>query len=244
MKFLLPFILFLTLTLYPTEVKQGEGLTLVVPEGYYILELSDNNTYFEGYYTTTINATGGEYAIRVMYSCEPGTKYVYIKDENGSVMDSVSFLVKSVTVSDFSNLIASAEELDYENLKLKRENKELNERIKNLEKNLDSLNTINLELHKKIQEYLDEIEDLRSELNQTKEANKQYKQKIDELEVKIDQFESEKSSLENYKTQAEKNIKALNEKLNVLESYLETFKMAFFFVSAFLIGTYISLIRR
>ncbi len=190
------------------------GTVNVTVQGNGTLKLLDNCTYFCGYNSNLINVTGGNYTICVSYSCKEGN-YSIIADGK-----SYNFTVLKPTYDYLRN---STVRLELEKKKLEKKVEMLNETIYKLKKE-------NEELQDKLDDYVNLTAKLKNE-------NSKLRSEINELEYRISQLESKVKELE-----SDKNY--LESTLEVIQNLYHYSKLALTFILAFVVGSYVAIVRR
>lgn len=149
------------------------------------LAVSDSCMYFVDNLQPSINATPGEYELKVGINCTPGVKEVYA---DGKVLAQIE--VNETTI----DLQTYAADLEKENLALQREIENLQEQIKTLES---------------------QLEDLQNKAKMLEIQNGLQKQQIEELEKRLERANSElqekRSDLENL----EEKMRELNRQSSI-----------------------------
>ncbi|RLI84389.1 hypothetical protein DRP07_01230 [Archaeoglobales archaeon] len=237
---LMIFALTLALALHPSSVKPGEEISVsLYGNGTYLLEVSDPDIYFSESLSNKIVATPGSYELRVGFETTPGMKSIFVRHENGSLVEIRYFLVLPLSEADLGKLVDLASEMEREFISLKNQINLLKDEIKQKEAEIERLKNQPGVNDEKIRELENQISDLKSQV--LSKENEVYK-----LKIKISDLNNTARSLQDQvvKLQSEKNI--LESQMAKLGSpeFLEATKLGFFFIVAFTAGILISLLRR
>ncbi len=190
------------------------GTVNVTVYGNGTLKLSDNCIYFCGYNSNLINVSSGNYTICVSYSCKEGN-YTILADGK-----SYNFTVLRPTYGYLRN----------STVKLELEKKELEKKVEILKETLDKLKKENEKLQDKLNSYVNITAKLKNE-------NFELRGEINELEYKISQLESKVRKLERDRSYLEST-------LEIVQNMYHYSKLALAFIVAFVVGSYVAIVRR
>ncbi|MBO8180417.1 MAG: hypothetical protein H0Z19_08060 [Archaeoglobus sp.] len=142
------------IALLTLQASPGDILSINVTD-VAMLTVSDECMYFVDNLQPSINATPGEYALKIGINCTPGLKEVYA---NGEVLARIEVNETSIDYQSY------AAKLEKENLALEKEVKSLEEKLKELKSQLEDLqrNAKMLQIQNEMQKQ--QIEELEKEL--------------------------------------------------------------------------------
>lgn len=220
------------ITLQPSIVKPGDEVKLTIQgDDVYVIELTDSDLYFKDTMSNTINASAGEYIIKVKYTAKPGTKTVNIRYQNGSFYQTRSIIVNGFSEADLTYLIQKAGEME-------EEINNLNAQIAELQKKISEGHKEPFQTPEYVKSLEDEVTSLKSELIKKDQELESLNAQIKELNKQISQLNSEIGQYQLEKVEYEK-LKKLGS-----PTFIEFTRFGFFFMVAFTVGILISLLRR
>jgi cell division protein FtsB len=231
----------MAITLQPTTVKPGEGITVsVYGNESYLLEVSDPNIYFKESLSNRILASPGIYELKVGYETTSGMKSIFVRHENGSYIERRDFLILPLSEADLNSLINSASMTEKELISTMKKVSQLTEEVKLLRSEIEKLKTQPLASDG------EELERLRAQINELKLEKLAKENQVSELSQKINELNSTITSLQNQLEELQAERDQLKNQMAKLGSpeFLEATKLGFFFVLAFTAGILISLLRR
>ena len=199
------------LVLATMQVNAGDVVSVNVTDNA-LLTVSDNCMYFLENLQSSLNATPGEYSVKVGVNCTPGTKEVYA---NGDVIASFEVVPPGVNMTDY------AAEKEKENLALQNKVKELEERLKKAEEEIDNLKSA--------------LEDAQNSAKLLELQNGLLKQQVAELEGKLKKVNSE---LQEKKS----NLEKLEEKIRMLNRQSNIYRITTYFLISLIAGSFVALV--
>jgi polyhydroxyalkanoate synthesis regulator phasin len=176
------------------------------------LTVGDSCMYFVDNLQPSINATPGEYEVKIGINCTPGLKEVYA---DGSVLAQID--VNETTI-DYQAYAAS---LEKENLALQKEVESLKEKLKISQEQIETLKS--------------QLEDLQNKAKMLGIQNELQKQQIEELEKKL---ERAKTELQKKKS----DLDELEEKIRELNRQSSIYRLATFFMVSLFVGSFVALV--
>ncbi len=168
--------------------------------------------YFLDNLQPALNATPGEYRVKVGVNCSAGLKEIYA---NGEVIASFEVLEPGVNITEY------AAEIEKENIVLRNQVKDLEERLSKAEKELENMSLA--------------LEDAQNNAKLLGLQNDLLKQQVSELEVKLKKASSE---LQEKKS----NLEKLEEKLRELNRQSNVYRIATYFLISLIAGSFVALV--
>ena len=217
-----------------TTAMQGDIVNLTINQPSHVV--LDDCMYFEDLLTKEANLSAGTYAIRITHACS-GLKNIYVYTNSGTE-------ILSVDVREVQNPAEQLIKLDEEIFNLKKKLKEIKSKSEYLESLVETLNSINVELYNKLKNMRKENERLKEELSNAELAAQNCSKLLEGYMKKMDALEQNLSALKNENADLKSRLSSIESSFESVAMYLEVFRSLFFFVLAFLIGTYFAFMRR
>ncbi len=227
-------ILLVIAFLSATTAVQGGTINLTLDQPAEVV--LDDCMYFQDLLTSSANLSAGTYQIYVSYKCT-GVKEIEIK--RGSETE-----VLQINVHEVQDPVSELEKLDEVIFKLKKEINTLKMKNEYLSDLIDTLNSINVELYDKLKKSRSENEKLRKELADAKSASENCSNLLSQLQQDVDRMKGEIQNLQSENAALRLELSQMRNVADSTAAYLEIFRSMFFFILAFLIGSYFALMRR
>ncbi|WP_456329665.1 hypothetical protein [Archaeoglobus sp.] len=199
------------IALLTLQASPGDVVSINVTDAA-MLAVSDDCMYFVDNLQPSINATPGEYALKIGINCTPGLKEVYA---NGEVLARIEVNETSIDYQSY------AAKLEKENLDLEKEVKNLEEKLKGAQEQTEVLKS--------------QLEDLQRNAKMLQIQNEMQKQQILQLEKKLETASSELRE----KTG---NLEKLREEIEELNRQSSLYRTATFFMVSLFVGSFVALV--
>lgn len=228
-------ILFVIALLSAFSVPQGGSFNLTLLDQSYV-EL-DPCMFFESDLKSSGNYSKGEYRIIVSYNCEVGKKEIRLRS-GGSEERILIDIEKGEDVN--KKLL----EIQKEVISLRKNVEELSSRKDYLQSLVAVLNDINVQLYDKQKDLAEKNNLLASELEKYKSELENCSKNATSLEKRIENFQT---LIDTFKIEMDQCNSELNSLKNFLSNssfYLEVFKNLTILALAFIVGTFLAMLRR
>ncbi len=229
-------ILMLVAILTATSVTQGSMLNLTLLEPAHVS--LNECMYFYNTMTSEANLSEGSYDVVVTHKCE-GVVEIDVEGLKSGEKQKLE-----VEVAKVENPDEELKKLDDVIFQLRKDLKSSKDRISSLEKLVDTLNSMNVELYDRLRQYRKTMEELKLKLKNESSANKRCGALVAKLNETIKDLSEKISDIENENVKLRGEVSRLSSMLSSNITFAETFKILFFFVLSFLIGTYFSMLRK